>query len=245
MSAKTRAFIKRKFLAYYSECFHQVGLPPSFPRREYAALLFRNKTMIRHRSFTQAEGLKEFLRTDTPSDVYYSSEKYENNTWPCEDCLNSAKKETVKLLDILKMDFGFSEKDLRVFFSGHRGYHVHVETEAIETLGTMDRKEIVDYVCGLGFDKELHGLKGDGSASFDLKAAGWQGRVARGIHDTVLSAELDDYRRIGLNKSIAQTIMRSKESILKNIKESKPWAASKGLGPQTLGKLVEHSGLSL
>jgi DNA primase small subunit len=304
MSAKTRAFIERKFLTYYSECFHQVDLPHSFPRREYAALLFRNKIMIRHRSFAKTEDLKEFICADTPSDVYYSSakyeepdasemgakgwigadlifdidadhiptscdkihdewacsncglkgkgevpencpncsgEKFENNTWPCEDCLKSAKKETVKLLDMLKKDFGFNEKDLHVFFSGHRGYHVHVETEAIETLDTMDRKEIVDYVCGLGFDKELHGLKEDKSTSLDLKALGWQGRIARGIYDIVLNAELDDYYKIGLNKNIAQTIMKSKESILKNIKGSRPWAASKGLGPQTLARLVEYS----
>jgi DNA primase small subunit len=127
-----------------------------------------------------------------------------------------------------------------VFFSGHRGYHVHVETEAIENLDTMDRKEIVDYVCGLGFDKELHGLEGDISANLDLKAAGWQGRIARGIYSTVSSAELDDYHRIGLNRS-AQAIVKSKESLLKNIRESKPWGASKGLGPQTLRKLADHS----
>jgi DNA primase small subunit len=303
MSAKTRAFVESKFLAYYSGCFHQVAFPSSFPRREYAALLFRNKAMIRHRAFTKAEDLKDFLCADTPSDVYYSSakyeepgalemgakgwigadlifdidadhiptscdkihdqwtcstcglkgkgevpencpncagEKFENNTWPCEDCLNSAKKETVKLLDILEKDFGFTEKELHVFFSGHRGYHVHVETEAIENLDTMDRKEIVDYVCGLGFDKELHGLEGDISANLDLKAAGWQGRIARGIYSTVSSAELDDYHRIGLNRS-AQAIVKSKESLLKNIRESKPWGASKGLGPQTLRKLADHS----
>jgi DNA primase small subunit len=155
--------------------------------------------------------------------------------------LASAKAETIKLLDMLIQDFGFSKDEIRVSFSGHRGYHVHVETEAIETLDTMDRKEIVDYVCGLGFDKELHGLKEDKSTSLHLKAPGWQGRIARGIYDTILNTELDDYHRIGLNKHIAQTIMKSKESILKNIKESKPWSASKGLGPQTLAKLVEHS----
>jgi DNA primase catalytic subunit len=75
MSAKTRAFVESKFLAYYSGCFHQVAFPSSFPRREYAALLFRNKAMIRHRAFTKAEDLKDFLCADTPSDVYYSSAK--------------------------------------------------------------------------------------------------------------------------------------------------------------------------
>jgi DNA primase small subunit len=37
-----------------------------------------------------------------------------------------------------------------VFFSGHRGYHVQIENEVVKTLDAMARKEIVDYVSGLG-----------------------------------------------------------------------------------------------
>ena len=51
---------------------------------------------------------------------------------------------------MLDDDFGFSLNELHVFFSGHRGYHVHVEDEAVRSLDAMARKEIVDYVTGLG-----------------------------------------------------------------------------------------------
>ncbi len=51
---------------------------------------------------------------------------------------------------MLENDFGFSSDELHVFFSGHRGYHVHVEDEAVRSLDAMARKEIVDYVMGLG-----------------------------------------------------------------------------------------------
>ena len=51
---------------------------------------------------------------------------------------------------MLENDFGFSADELHVFFSGHRGYHVHVEDEAVRSLDAMARKEIVDYVTGLG-----------------------------------------------------------------------------------------------
>ena len=304
MSATTRDFIERKFLAYYSECFQQVDIPSSPSNREFAALLFRNKAMVRHRSFLTAEELKDFLCTNVPSDVYYSSaryeqpdasemsakcwigadlifdidadhiptscnkihdewtclncgfkgkgevpercpscekEKFENNTWPCEDCLNSAKNETIKLLAILKKDFGFSEEDIHVFFSGHRGYHVHIESRSIETLDTMDRKEIVDYVCGLGFDQELHGFGEDKIMNPDLNAVGWQGRIAQGIYEVVSHPELSDYQRMGLNKSVLQAVAKNKESILKNFRESKPWTTMRGLGPQTFRKLVEHA----
>ncbi len=62
------------------------------------------------------------------------AEKFDTKSWPCERCINSARDETVKLIDMLEKDFGLSESDIRVFFSGHRGYHVHVEAEAIRSL---------------------------------------------------------------------------------------------------------------
>ena len=51
---------------------------------------------------------------------------------------------------MLEKDFGFAANELHVFFSGHRGYHVHVEDEAVRSLDALARKEIVDYVTGLG-----------------------------------------------------------------------------------------------
>ncbi len=76
--------------------------------------------------------------------------KFETKTWPCELCIKSARNETAKLIDMLDNDFGFSLNELHVFFSGHRGYHVHVEDEAVRSLDAMARKEIVDYIIGLG-----------------------------------------------------------------------------------------------
>jgi len=45
--------------------------------------------------------------------------------WLCGQCLEAAKYEAQKLLDILIQDFGFSQsEELSVNFSGNRGYHV-------------------------------------------------------------------------------------------------------------------------
>jgi DNA primase small subunit len=218
MSTSTFNFVQNMFLKYYTECIHEVGIPPSFEKREFAALLFRNRAMIRHKSFTTVKDLECFLQADVPSDVYYSSaiyeqpgasemsakgwtaadlifdidadhiptscdrthdewtcekcgfsgkgitpercpacggEKFGENTWLCEVCLDSAKSETIRLLDMLINDFGVAEESIHVFFSGHRGYHIHVTDEAMQRMETLARKEIVDYVCGLGFDRIL------------------------------------------------------------------------------------------
>ena len=60
--------------------------------------------------------------------------KFKEKTWPCEICLEASKIEAIKLIDMLTEDFGFSSNDLTVAFSGHRGYHVHVESKLVREL---------------------------------------------------------------------------------------------------------------
>ncbi len=147
-------------------------------------------------------------------------EKFDESTWPCEVCLASAKRETVKLLDLLMKDFGFSERDLRVFFSGHRGYHVHVESRAVKDLDGAARKEIVDYVCGFGLDNPLHRTAEKGVGFLSVNDGGWRGRIARGIRDFILTAEEDEYRNIGLKGHVAEIMVKNKAEILEEPQRS-------------------------
>lgn len=172
------------------------------------------------------------------------SEKLETRIWPCNVCLDSAKAETVKLLDMLTKDFGFSEEELYVFFSGHRGYHVHVESEAVKSVDAIGRKEIVDYVCGLGLETAFHGLDVvDGklllaSRNLGLKELGWRGRVAKCMHD-LLSAE-EKCTTIGLDDGPAKAIIVSREAILKGWCDHGLWSAVKGVSPKTMQRMVKH-----
>ena len=104
--------------------------------------------------------------------------KFDTRKWMCNSCLESAKKETSKLLDMLMNDFGFSEKKVRVFFSGNRGYHIHVEADSVCLLDSMARKEVVDYVIGLGLEPKLHGLIEKNRIVFGKQAdrKGWRRR---------------------------------------------------------------------
>ncbi len=72
----------------------------------------------------------------TPSECPNCGEsKFSNKTWACDLCIDSTRVETRKLIDMLENDFGFLESEIRTFFSGHRGYHIHVENEAIRIVG--------------------------------------------------------------------------------------------------------------
>ena len=65
------------------------------------------------------------------------------------ECLNDALTEVRRLIDVLMYEFGIDEKYLRVTFSGHRGFHVHVEgPEEVISLTQDERRMITDYLTG-------------------------------------------------------------------------------------------------
>jgi len=173
-------------------------------------------------------------------------QKFDEKTWPCEVCLESAKAETMKLIDVLTKDFGFSSEELKVAFSGHRGYHVHVESEEIQALDSMARKEIVDYVLGIGLETSFHGLEERGEiksrilAGPDLYDLGWRGRIARGTYDLLLTATPEELEKIGLKKKVIDLIIQHKEALLESWKEKRPWGIIKGISVKSWRKIAEY-----
>jgi DNA primase small subunit len=174
------------------------------------------------------------------------AQKFETKSWPCEKCIETTRGETVKLVDMLERDFGFSEDELRVFFSGHRGYHVHVETETVRSLDAMARKEIVDYVYGsglIGLD-ERAGSRSKKEATeriFVLHDFGWNRRIKLGMKKFILNATEEDLRNIEIKQS-AKGIVQNKEAISKRYIEENRWTGVKGIraGSETWLKIARH-----
>jgi len=66
----------------------------------------------------------------------------------CEVCLGSAKEHTIRVLNYLGQDFGVAKEKAKVYFSGNRGYHIHVYDERFDLLDQQGRAEIADYMKG-------------------------------------------------------------------------------------------------
>ena len=168
-------------------------------------------------------------------------EKFETKTWPCDLCIKSAREETAKLIDMLKKDFGFSSDELHVFFSGHRGYHVHVEDETVRSLDAMARKEIVDYVMGLGLailEKDAIEKPGKRTAKkFYLHNFGWNKRLKLGMEKFLINATKDDLKNVGLKNS---ALLKNKDVIIKRCINDGRWESINGVSVQTWLKLAEH-----
>jgi len=140
--------------------------------------------MRRHIAFATEEMLMNYLRENAPAHAYYSAALYEypgaemaKKGWlgadlifdldadhivsetelprySYEELLQLVKEETLKLIEFLLGDFGFAKDDIKLAFSGSRGYHIHIKTGAVRKLGSRERREIVDYV-GRGPDVDV------------------------------------------------------------------------------------------
>ncbi len=114
------------------------------------------------------------------------STKVEQTSLPCDNCVNAGKTEVKKLVKILKEDLGVAEQEIKVYFSGNNGFHLHVYSREMEELDSPSRADIADYVIGNNLLPESFGVRKNVNSSVNdvvnrfPNAAdfGWRGRIA-------------------------------------------------------------------
>ncbi|MCU0851745.1 MAG: DNA primase catalytic subunit PriS [Thermoplasmata archaeon] len=178
-SDESAKFISGMFARHYKEV--ALEMPERFSKREFGFMLFDRPGMIRHTGFSTRADLKRFLVERVPAHVYYSSAYYEKpdaptmaeKKWmgadlifdldadhvrgaenlPYDKMLDRVKEEVEKLLDEFVLgDFGFDSDQVKIVFSGGRGYHLHINHPSVRRLSSHERREIVDYITGTDLD---------------------------------------------------------------------------------------------
>jgi len=167
-----------------------------------------------------------------------AGQKFETVSWPCDTCLEVAKKETMKLIEVLDADFGFSPHELKLAFSGHRGYHVHIENEAIRMLSSMARKEIVDYMLGIGLDPTLQGFDFHKGISPSLEDSGWKGRLAKAAYESLISKQEQHEKT---SSKTTKAILEQRERTLERWKGKGPWIIAGKLGLDSWKKVIDEA----
>lgn len=237
LEGRSLPWAREQFARYYAR--QQVPPPVRLPRREFAMFPFASETVMRrHAAFRTPEEFEEFLAQEVPRHVYYSSAYYRVPDHPkmaqkewlgadlifdldadhlreaagltYEGQLELVKRKVRALLEeFLLGDFGIPPENAQLFFSGGRGYHVHVRDEAFLTLNSPERRELVEYVMGSGFDAttaiderrdgargptDVSVVPGEGTLAprrpgkvraskhlFPSETPGWRGRTTRGV----------------------------------------------------------------
>jgi DNA primase small subunit len=169
-------------------------------------------------------------------------QKFYEDAWLCEKCLDAAKYETLKLIRLLEEDFGFSDSEIYPVFTGHRGYHIHIEAEIVKKLSSNERKEIVDYVTGSGLKIEFHGfLEGkQGINGPTMTDSGWAGRIARATY-TILLEEPEELKSIGLRDDVIKKIVANRDTLIEAWNKGEGWGQIEGIRKKTWEKIVNKA----
>lgn len=69
-----------------------------------------------------------------------------------DDTINPVVKELKKLLSVLQESLGVNESSTRIFFSGLRGFHIHIEEGPLLELGDIERINLKDFFTLDGLD---------------------------------------------------------------------------------------------
>ena len=242
MNNKTKRYLKFKFQKYYQNA--KISFPPDYTSREWGFIpfdLLPQIVMKRHKSFYSKKDVADFLHAEVPAHVYHSVAYYKDPGAPkmnekhwlkadlifdldadhlpnardsYVDMLNHVKKESIKLLDFLQNDFGFLEKEIKIIFSGGRGYHFHITNEEILTVDSHGRREIIDYIGAIGLDTEIIFNKKEFiSEKHSSTNFGWEGKINKHIKSYLydISKKKDAIKHLmefdGIGKKKAQYIL--------------------------------------
>jgi DNA primase small subunit len=174
-------FMSRWFRRYYEA--NPPRPPERLDRREFGFMFFDRDYVQRHIGFPTPGDMHSFLCGQVPSHAYYSSAYYqfpgagtmEEKKWLGADLIFDLDADHVKgaesltyteMLALIKVqllrliddfllgDLGFDPSDLKIVFSGGRGYHLHVSDARLVTLRSHERREIVDYIAGTDLSME-------------------------------------------------------------------------------------------
>lgn len=129
----------------------------------------------------------------------------------CRECLDATKDHLIRLQEFLTDDFGVSRKETRAYFSGNRGYHLHVYDERFRPLGSQARAEIAGYVRGgeleLSTVQELNLRRGLSNKNEWKEEYGWFRRITQEF--SAIANENDPTKkRGGFQRAIKRAIER-------------------------------------
>lgn len=246
MNPATTEFLRQRFTEYYKKTV--LVPPPSLGQREWGFVLFNpgsgDMRMRRHIGFSDKGEMESYIRNLIPQHTYYSTAYYEkpdagtmaDKGWsgadlifdldadhivrgPYDQMLARVKEETEKLLAMLTEEFGMDKKAIALVFSGGRGYHVHIRDLAFRSWGSAERRELIDYVCGIGIDPAAM-LSGK-----TVPVPGWQQRYRESLLEYLRwigslpegEAMAHLTAMAGIGKESAATFLKKREAIVSDI----------------------------
>jgi DNA primase small subunit len=270
VNARTKAFLESKFREYYHSAVTELPPRFRKREWAFVLFdsAYPKLVMRRHKAFGSQKELYAYLSALSPAHVYYSTACYahpsatrmQDKKWEGADLifdldadklftdsvpqyalmLTAVKNETDKLLDFLMNDFSFDEADFSIVFSGGRGYHVHLRKARLLTLGSHERREVVNYLTGTGLEPEYLIKRTnmvpvpDDNSCWEIRIRSWIDRYFKRLSEIdseTATTELANVKAIGKRRAKMIVDEMSQDSKVAPLLQSKlmPLAAWKSL----------------
>ena len=221
-----------RFSEYYQSLgVTDLWAPPRLRSREWMFIPWGSKPPDRHRALPTKRILLDYLQQRGPhscfhSTAYYhdpSQRKMSDKGWLGADLIfdldgdhlpgvsdndfpgmmEKIQEQAWSLWnDFLQPEFGFKEEYVQTSFSGHRGFHIHVRDPAYLHLDSNARRELVNYITGVGIDVKSI------MAGPDI---GWSERIDIGFENVV-----SDLFTISSNDGDSNVLAREMDNTLKS-----------------------------
>ena len=141
--------------------------------------------------------------------------------WVCDKCLTKAKNHTLQLKKTLEKDFLITE-GISINFSGAKGYHLHVRSDAVKGLSNSARVELVDYLTTNQISLAALGFYSEKRKFFcpkEKNAYGWSKKILEGVKDIFDRNNFTELAVAGAtNVSTAKRILGEKKIVFDAIK---------------------------
>ncbi len=173
--------------------------------------------------------------------------KFKEIVWICDECLEVTKRQVEILVDdFLLPDFHIPLQDIRIFFSGHRGYHLHINSEFLLDLDSDARREMIDYITGEGFSFKIWEFeqKSNDMRGFNTNQFGWPQKISKKLME-ILQLERPEFVRTfseptyrdPLYKSIINTLWENRELLFRKLKTKDQIWQIQGIGEASWHKI--------
>jgi len=173
---------------------------------------------------------KIWLGSELRFDLDASDAKYDCKIhakgWLCDERLEAVKRDTLLLIeDFLIGDFGLSEKEIAINFSGNRGYHIHVTKDAVLQLSQEAREDLCNYIKPTSIPAKVlfPGLAKPMKRMPQVfpgpkpDEPGWRGKFALAFIEKLKSAE--SLMGLGIDEKLAKRLNKEKELVEMGIRQ--------------------------
>lgn len=267
MDLNTRIFLKKKFKEYYFR--NNVPAPAEVSSREFGVGTLDDKIRVRHKSFESQKELTNYLKREAPFFISYSAAYYEYPTnqpmdaknWDGADLvfdldtdvdylsrekMEKVKRQTRNLMEFLTDDFNFPPGEIRMNFSGGKGYHIHVISEGARYLDGQERREVIDYITGTGLDLKLFLSGGEGMTRGPRSGdRGWAGRIYDATYDVITENDPKMLKQIpGIGEKTAAQLIRDRQKNMKSLERGQ-WDGLLHLSNGLKQRIVEEKAINL